>query len=285
MARISDLLATKRTLSFEFFPPKSPGAHLTLGHTVAALEALRPDFVSITYGAGGSDRQRTGDVVGWMRAETTWTPMPHLTCRGHSRADVGTLLDFYRDVGIENILALGGDPPKDGPDVAGDYEYAIELLEEIVTAGGFAVGVAAHPEVHPRSANREVDREHLAAKLAVADFALTQFFFEVEHWVRLVDELDALGVDKPVIPGIMPITGKAQVKRMADMSGAALPGWLADRLDATDDPTEIRKIGVDVATQLSADLIEAGTPGLHLYALNKPDSVVEICRNLDLAGD
>jgi methylenetetrahydrofolate reductase (NADPH) len=284
MARIPELLAEKRTLSFEFFPPKTPGAHLTLGRTVAALESLHPDFVSITYGAGGSDRHRTGDVVGWMRSETPWTPMPHLTCRGHSRDDVSTLLEAYQQMGIENILALGGDPPRDGPDVAGDYEYALDLLEDVAAIGGFAVGVAAHPEVHPRSPDRDTDRRHLAAKLAVADFALTQFFFEVDHWVRLVDELGALGVDKPVIPGIMPIGNKAQVKRMADMSGAALPGWLAARLDATDDPDEIRHIGVEVATQLSSDLIEAGTPGLHLYALNRPDSVVQICRNLDLAG-
>ncbi len=220
-----------------------------------------------------------------MRAETPWTPMPHLTCRGHSRADVVALLEAYQQLGIENLLALGGDPPRDGPDVAGDYEYACDLLADVTSIGGFAVGVAAHPEVHPRSSDRATDRRHLAAKLALADFALTQFFFEVEHWVRLVDELDALGVNKPVIPGIMPITNKAQVKRMSDMSGAALPSWLADRLDATDDPDEIRRIGIEVATQLSSDLIDAGTPGLHLYALNRPDSVVQICRNLDLAGD
>jgi methylenetetrahydrofolate reductase (NADPH) len=284
MARIPTLLAAGPTLSFEFFPPKTPGAHLTLGKTVAALEAYRPDFVSITYGAGGSDRHRTGDVVEWMRVETRWTPMPHLTCRGHSRADVAGLLDTYAEIGIENILALGGDPPADGREVAGDYLFALDLLEDVVAAGQFAVGVAAHPEVHPRSPDRVTDRRHLADKLSVADFALTQFFFEAEHWVRLVDELHALGVDKPVLPGIMPITNKAQVKRMADMSGADLPGWLADRLDATDDPDEVRRIGIDVATQLCADLLAAGTPGLHLYALNRPDSVVAICQNLDLAG-
>ncbi len=271
-------------MSFEFFPPKTSGAHMTLGRTVAALERSHPDFVSITYGAGGSDRHRTGDVVEWMRVETPWVPMPHLTCRGHSRADVATLLDNYQQIGIENILALGGDPPADGRDEAGDYHYAIELLEDVVAAGCFAVGVAAHPEVHPRSPDRDTDRRHLADKLSIADFALTQFFFEVEHWVRLVDELSALGVDKPVLPGIMPISNKAQVKRMADMSGAALPTWLADRLDATDDPDEIRAIGIDVATELCIDLIDAGAPGLHLYALNRPDSVVAICENLDLAG-
>jgi methylenetetrahydrofolate reductase (NADPH) len=280
MARIPTLLERGRTLSFEFFPPKTSGAHMTLGKTVAALEVLEPDFVSITYGAGGSDRHRTGDVVEWMRVETAWTPMPHLTCRGHSRADVTSLLESYRQMGIENILALGGDPPADGREEPGDYRYALELLEDVAAAGGFAAGVAAHPEVHPRSPDRATDRRHLAEKLSIADFALTQFFFEVEHWARLVGELADLGVDKPVIPGIMPITNKSQVKRMADMSGAALPDWLAARLDATDDPVEVAHIGVEVATQLCCDLIDAGTPGLHLYALNRPHSVTAICANL-----
>lgn len=282
MARIPDLLASKRTLSFEFFPPKTPAANMTLGRTVAAIESLHPDFVSITYGAGGSDRHRTGDVVAWMLGETTWTPMPHLTCRGHSHDDVGALLGNYADLGIENILALGGDPPAGGVEEAGDYLYALDLLEDVVAAGTFATGVAAHPEVHPRSPDRATDRRFLADKLRIADFALTQFFFDVEHWVRLVDELAELGVDKPVLPGIMPINNKAMVKRMAEMSGAALPGWLADRLDATDDPAEVRRIGIDVATKLCSDLIDAGTPGLHLYALNRPESVVEICLNLGL---
>jgi methylenetetrahydrofolate reductase (NADPH) len=282
MARIPTLLEHGRTLSFEFFPPKTSGSHMTLGKTVAALELLHPDFVSITYGAGGSDRHRTGDVVEWMRLETPWVPMPHLTCRGHSRADVATLLDNYQQLGIENILALGGDPPADGREEAGDYTYALELLEDVVAVGSFAAGVAAHPEVHPRSPDRATDRRRLAEKLSIADFALTQFFFDVEHWIRLVDELSDLGVDKPVIPGIMPISNKTQVKRMADMSGAALPNWLAERLETTDDPDEVRRIGIDVASQLCSDLIDAGTPGLHLYALNRPESVVAICSNLGL---
>lgn len=278
------MLAAGRTLSFEFFPPKTAGAHLTLGRTVAALEALRPDFVSITYGAGGSDRHRTGDVVEWMRTETSFEPMPHLTCRGHTRADVAALLELYRELGIENILALAGDPPANGDPDVGDYRYAIELLEDVVSAGCFSTAVAAHPQVHPRSSDRVSDRRRLADKLRIADFAMTQFFFEVDEWLRLVDELSALGVDKPVLPGIMPITNAGQVKRMADMSGAPLPGWLTDRLDRTDDPAEVRKIGIDVATQLCADLLEAGTPGLHIYALNRPDAVLEICARLDFAS-
>ena len=284
MARIPTLLEGGRTLSFEFFPPKTSGAHMTLGRTVAALEALHPDFVSITYGAGGSDRHRTGDGVEWMRVETPWTPMPHLTCRGHTSADVAGLLDTYHELGIENILALGGDPPADGRHEAGDYHYALELLEDVVATGHFAAGVAAHPELHPRSPDRATDRRYLADKLSIADFALTQFFFEVEHWVRLVDELADLGVHKPVVPGIMPITNKAQVKRMAEMSGAELPSWLAERLDATDDADEIKRIGIDVASQLCSDLLDAGTPGLHLYALNRPASVVAICDNLGLTS-
>ncbi len=284
MARISEKLAAGTTLSFEFFPPKTPGGHLTLGRTVAALEPLNPDFVSITYGAGGSDRHRTGDVVEWMRTETTWEPMPHLTCHGHTRDDVTALLDLYRELGIENILALAGDPRADGQPEAGDYRYAIELLEDVVAAGCFASAVAAHPQVHPRSPDRASDRRHLADKLRVADFAMTQFFFEVEEYTRMRDELAALGVDKPILPGIMPITNVNQVKRMADMSGAPLPGWLTDRLDATDDPAEIRRIGVDVASNLCSALLDAGAPGLHLYALNRPDAVLAICGNLDLGS-
>lgn len=283
MARISELLRQGQTLSFEFFPPKTAGAQLTLGRTVAALEQLHPDFVSVTYGAGGSDRHRTGDVVTWMRKETTFEPMAHLTCRGHTRNDVAALLVEYRRIGVENILALGGDPPADGSAQAGDYTYASDLIEDVAASGSFSIGVAAHPQVHPRSPDRASDRRHLADKLRVADFALTQFFFEVEHWTRLVDELQALGVDKPIVPGIMPIGNKAQVKRMADMSGAELPRWLADRLDATNDPDEVARIGVEVATELSAGLIEAGVPGLHLYSLNRPHAVTEICENLDLA--
>ena len=262
MARIPDLLASKRTLSFEFFPPKTPAANITLGRTVAAIESLQPDFVSITYGAGGSDRHRTGDVVDWMLGETSWTPMPHLTCRGHTRDDVASLLGNYAELGIENILALGGDPPAGGVEEAGRLPATRWICSKTWSrAGAFATGVAAHPEVHPRSPDRATDRRHLAAKLRIADFALTQFFFDVEHWVRLVDELAALGVDKPVLPGIMPINNKAMVKRMAEMSGAALPGWLADRLDATDDPDEVRRIGIDVATQLCSDLIDGGHTG------------------------
>ena len=223
--RIGQRLNDGPTLSFEFFPPKTAAGQLTLGRTITELESLKPDFVSITYGAGGSDRNRTSDVVGWLRRQTPLEPMAHLTCRGHTRTDVAGLLVDYRRQGLENILVLGGDPPADGSEEFGDYIYASELLEEVAETRCFSLGVAAHPEVHPRSPDRESDRRYLAAKLRMADFAITQFFFDAEHWHRLVAELADLGVEKPVIPGIMPISNVTQVQRMAEMSGAEVPAW------------------------------------------------------------
>src|SRR5215213_896674 len=224
MARVSHLLAAGRTCSFEFFPPKTDGAQLSLGRTIAELEPLAPSFVSVTYGAGGTSRTRTREVVTWVRRETSITPMAHLTCQGHTRAEIAEILDDYRSAGVENILALGGDPPTDPADARpSDYSYAAELVAHVAESDGFSVGVAAHPEIHPRSPNRAVDRQRLAEKLQVADFAITQFFFDAEHYVRLMDELTALGCTKPVIPGIMPVTNASQVQRMATMSGAAFP--------------------------------------------------------------
>jgi methylenetetrahydrofolate reductase (NADPH) len=283
MARINDLLAGGRTFSFEFFPPRTDAAQLSLGHTIAELEPLRPSFVSVTYGAGGSTRQRTHEIVTWVRRETAITPMAHLTCHAHTRDEIATILDAYRDAGVENILALGGDPPQEGSEVgASDYDYASDLVDDVHRSGDFAVGVAAHPEVHPRSPSREVDRRHLAAKLELADFAISQFFFSADHWSRLVDELAALGCYKPVIPGIMPVTNAAQVARMAAMSGAEFPAELAERLDAAADADEARRVGVDVATRLCAELLERGAPGLHFYTLNRSTATREIYANLGL---
>jgi len=283
MARISDLLAVGRTFSFEFFPPKTDAAQLSLGRTIAELEGLNPAFVSVTYGAGGSTRERTRDLLVWMRKETTISPMAHLTCVGHTRADINTILGTYRSAGIENILALGGDPPSDPADVGpSDYAYALDLVEHLCQDEGFSIGVAAHPEGHPRSTSRAQDRRFLAEKLRRADFAITQFFFEAEHYLRMIDELAALGVTKPIIPGIMPVTNGGQVQRMAELSGAVFPAWLARRLDGVEDADEVRRIGVEVATTLCADLLAAGAPGLHFYTLNRSTATREIYANLGL---
>ena len=282
MARISDLIAAGRTYSFEFFPPQSQAAQMSLGRAIAELSPLAPSFVSVTYGAGGSTRERTREVVTWVRKETDITPMAHLTCQGHRRSEIKEILDNYADAGVENILALGGDVPLDGEVQPSDYTFASDLLDDVLADGRFSVGVAAHPELHPRSPDRATDRRHLAAKLGRSDFAITQFFFEVDVYVRMVDELRALGVDKPVLPGIMPVTNKSQILRMAAMSGAAFPEWLAQRLEAFEDPDDIRRVGVQAATELGQALLDAGAPGLHFYTLNRSTATREIYANLGL---
>lgn len=282
MARISDLIASGRTFSFEFFPPKTDMAQLTLGRTIAELESLAPSFVSITYGAGGSTRQRTQQLVQWIRQETEINPMAHLTCQGHTKAEIAEILGAYAEYDVENILALGGDAPVDGSSAPSDYTYASDLLDDVLASGRFSVGVAAHPEVHPRSPDRATDRRHLAAKLRRADFAITQFFFEARVYVEMIEELRALGVDKPVIPGVMPVTNKSQIVRMAQLSGAAFPSWLAERLDRVESPDDVRRVGVEAATELCAELLAQGAPGLHFYTLNRSTATREIYANLGL---
>ena len=284
MARISDLLAGGRTCSFEFFPPKHEAGWLSLGRTISELEDLRPDFVSVTYGAGGSTRTKTADLVSWVRRQTAIAPMAHLTCQGHTRADIRDILMDYRAENVDNILALGGDPPAHGVEpVPSDYRFSGELVDDIREFGGFSIGVAAHPELHPRSPDRLTDRRHLADKLQRADFAITQFFFDVDHYTQMVDELAELGTTKPVVPGIMPISNLGQVTRMAHMSGAQVPGWVVERMEkAGDDLDEAERIGVDIATELSAKLLEEGAPGLHFYTLNRSWATRRIMHDLGL---
>lgn len=285
MTRVGDLLAAGRTFSFEFFPPRDDATQLSLGRTIAELEPLEPSFVSVTYGAGGSTRERTRNVVGWVAKETAITPMAHLTCQGHSRDEVANILDGYHDIGVENIMALGGDAPTDPADARpSDYRYALDLVTDVASTGRFSVGVAAHPEVHPRSPDRATDRRHLAEKLAVADFAVTQFFFDAEHYRRLVDELADLGVTKPVIPGIMPVTNARQITRMAEMSGAEVPRRVVDAISGIDDAENVRAIGVELASELCADLLALGAPGLHFYTMNRSTATAEIYANLGLSA-
>ncbi len=285
MTAIADLLAAGRTLSFEFFPPKTPDGVLALDAALADLSGLGPSFISVTYGALGSTRTNTRDLVVRFDQSHPFPAMPHLTCVGQSRAELHELLDTYRAAGIDNVLALAGDPPADGSEPGGDFRYASELVELVAEVGGFSIGVAAFPELHPRSADRADDRRSLARKLEAADFAISQFFFEVEHYVRLVDELAALGCTKPVVPGVMPFTSVAGVRRMSAVNGTHIPDELQERLDAVDgDAAAVRALGVEVAARLCAELVEVGVPGLHLYALNRADSIREIHAQLDLGS-
>ena len=285
MARIADLLRDRRTLSFEFFPPKTDEAALSLEKTIAELEELHPSFVSVTYGAGGSTRERTRDVVINIERDLGITAMAHLTCVAHTRAQLTSLLDEYSAAGVENILALAGDPVLDdaGSAIDGDFSRAIELVELIAEREQFSIGVAAHPEGHPRSVDLASDRRHLATKLQAADFAITQFFFEAEPYLRMVEELAALGCTKPVLPGIMPVTNLGQVTRFAQLAGAAFPAHLAERFEAlAEDPAGVRALGVELATDLCQRLLNEGVPGLHFYTLNRSTATREIARALSL---
>lgn len=287
MTRIDELLASGRTYSFEFFPPKTDEGERNLRRTLDELEPLRPSFVSITYGAGGSTRDRTHRIVVDLLHRSAMTPMAHLTCIGHRRDELAEIVDRYGDEGLDNILALRGDPPQDQPGLdAGDLLYAAKLVELVRERGDFAVGVAAHPEGHPQAPDLPTDRRHLAAKLRLADFAVTQFFFRAEDYLRLVDEVRRLGVDKPILPGIMPVTNVTQVERFAQLSGADFPQELAERLHAVaDDPDQVRRIGVDVATELCDRLLAEGAPGLHFYTLNRSTATRDIYANLGLTAE
>jgi methylenetetrahydrofolate reductase (NADPH) len=285
MTRIADLLDAGRTVSFEFFPPKSDAEAETLATTLRDLEPLDPSFVSVTYRGGAESRQRTYDLVAMMQAETTLTPMAHLICVAHSRAELVEILEQYRTAGVENLMALGGDPPTDPDAATGELTYASELVALAREVGGFSIGVAAHPAGHPRSASLAEDRDRLAAKLDAADFAVTQFFFSLEEYTGLVADLRARGVAKPVLPGIMPVTSLTSVPRMADM-GAPVPGWAVERLEAADangGGDAVRAEGIVLATELCAGLLEAGAPGLHFYTLNRSLATREIAQSLGLA--
>ena len=284
MTRIPDLLRNGRISSFEFFPPRTPEAEATLERTLVELEPLHPAFVSVTYGAGGTTRERTHDLVARINRMPGMTAMAHLTCVGHSREELDTIVARYRDAGIENVLALGGDPPADADLPPGELSYAVELVRLVRSVGDFAVGVAAHPEPHPRSPDLATDRVHTAEKLAEADFAITQFFFESRHYFDLVESLRVLGVDKPVIPGIMPVQSIKAIRRMTEMQGSEFPAWFDARLrEVEDDPDAVRKVGVEEATNLCQELLDGGAPGLHFYTMNRSPATREIYANLGLA--
>jgi methylenetetrahydrofolate reductase (NADPH) len=282
LARIVDLLAAGRTYSFEFMPPKDDAEKAVLAATLLELQPLQPSFVSVTYRGGRSSRQRTVDLVVGMLRTTTLTPMAHLVCAAHSRLELADILVELRKAGVENLMALGGDPPEDPAAGEGELIHALELVELARAIGGFSIGVAAHPAGHPASPDLRSDRDRLAEKLRLADFAATQFFYRVEEYLRLVDDLAERGVDKPVLPGIMPITSLAGIPRMARM-GAAVPVDVAATLEAAGDPAAVRRAGIDLATGLCRDLLDAGAPGLHFYTLNRSTATRQIYANLGLA--
>jgi methylenetetrahydrofolate reductase (NADPH) len=285
MAKVAELLARGRTCSFEFFPPKSDAEQARLVQTLLELQPLRPSFVSVTYRGGPASRERTTDIVVSMLRLTSLNPMAHLTCAGHTRLELADILVSLRKAGVENLMALAGDPPADESLAArSELRHALELVELAQAIGGFCIGVAAHPRGHPRSRSLSADRRHLARKLRVADFAITQFFFEAGEYFSLVDDLESRGLNKPVIPGIMPVTNLSSVPRMAQM-GAAVPGWLVERLEAASregGAEAVASAGVAAATDLCERLLDKGAPGLHFYTLNRSEATRRIHANLGL---
>jgi methylenetetrahydrofolate reductase (NADPH) len=276
--RIDELLAAGLTRSFEFFPPKSDEESAVLAQTLVELEPLNPSFVSVTYRGGAASRQRTFDLVTKIQHDGLLTAMAHLICVGHTRAEMRDILKNYADAGVMNVMALGGDMPDDPVLATSQFTHAIELVELARETGDFSIGVAAHPQGHPRSPDLASDRYYLAMKLAAADFAVTQFFFQAVEWARLVEELGALGVKKPVLPGIMPVTTLHAVERMAQM-GASVPEGLVRRLEAANErggAPMVRAEGIAAATELCAELLDAGAPGLHFYTLNRSTATREI---------
>jgi methylenetetrahydrofolate reductase (NADPH) len=284
MTRIGDLLAAGPTHSFEFAPPRTPEAEERLEKTLIELEPLHPSFVSVTYGARGSTRDTTRRIVEHIARDTSMTPMPHLTCVAHRRDEVVSIVEGYRDAGLHNILALGGDPPE-GEVVESDFEFATDLIEVVREVGDFSIGVAAFPEGHPRSPDLATDRQHLARKLEQADFGITQFFFRAEDYFRMRDDLAALGVDKPVLPGIMAFVNVDGLRRMSAMNGTVIPDELESRLDqVAGDPPRVRELAVETSVPLIEELLAGDAPGVHLYTLNFPRAAREIWAALGLGG-
>ena len=279
------------TVSVEFFPPKDDAGEARLWEASSALETISPDFISVTYGAGGSTRDRTIAITKEITKRTGRGTVAHLTCVGSSKEELIAILNQYKGAGIKSILALRGDPVG-GPaanwvTTDGGFDHADQLVELAISQGGFDVGVAAFPDGHPASAgNSEKDIDVLIRKEQLgATFATTQFFFESSKWETLVSKLEARGSKLPVIAGILPITNVKQLHRMAELGGTPIPEKISKLFNKiSDNPDAVRKAGVDLATKLCEELIALTVPGLHFYTMNTAVATLEICKNLGLSN-
>lgn len=295
---IADILKDQRpTLSFEFFPPKTAQASEALYQTIGELEAFKPSFVSVTYGAGGSTRELTHDLVVRIKTTTSLDPIPHLTCVCHGEADIAAILERYAQAGVSNILALGGDPPKDltGYDRTKDaFQHASDLvafIRKFNNSGahpdkrGFGIGVAGFPEGHPATPNRVLEMDYLKAKVdAGADYICTQLFFDNHDFFDFRERCQIAGINIPIIAGIMPITSAAGMRRMAELAaGARYPAKLMRAVQRCGgDEEAVQKVGIHYATEQCRDLLDHGVDGIHFYTLNKSHTTREIYASLGI---
>ncbi|WP_428679179.1 methylenetetrahydrofolate reductase [Sphingopyxis sp.] len=273
-------------VSFEFFPPKTEKMEAQLWETFRTLEPLGPSFVSVTYGAGGSTRERTHATVARIAAESAVAPAAHLTCVEASRAEIDEVAQAYWDAGVRHIVALRGDVPGGGPYRAhpDGYANAIELVAGLKTVAPFDISVAAYPEVHPDASSAEADLDNLKRKLdAGANRAITQFFFSPDAFLRFRDAAAAAGIDAPIIPGILPVSNVSQTKRIADMCGTAIPAWMVSLFDGLDDhPAARQLVAATIAAEMSRRLYAGGVRDFHFYTLNRAELSYAICHLLGL---
>jgi methylenetetrahydrofolate reductase (NADPH) len=286
--KIADILKAKRGgISFEFFPPKDQAGEDRLFGNIARLEELHPDFVSITYGAGGGFLKNTRNVVLRIKKETSLVPMPHLTCIEQSEEALKAILEDYRRNGIENILALRGDPPEGSEQFTPHPEgfcHAKELVKLAASMSCFSIGVACYPEGHCESPDLEKDIIYTREKIeAGADFAMTQMFFDNMYFYSFLERATRAGIRVPIIPGIMPITDFGRIKGFAQKSGATIPERIIRRFEKiTSDPEEMKKVGIELATEQCADLLTHGVNNLHFYTLNRSATILQIVKNLGM---
>ncbi|MEE4349181.1 MAG: methylenetetrahydrofolate reductase [Pacificimonas sp.] len=282
-------LAGDIDVSFEFFPPKTAKMEETLWESIKTLEPLGPSFVSVTYGAGGSTRERTHSTVARIVKETPLTPAAHLTCVDASRGQIDDIAREYWDAGVRHIVALRGDPPREGERFQAHrdgYDCAASLVEGLKRVADFEISVAAYPETHPESGTRQADLDNLKRKLdAGATRAITQFFFSPDTFLRFRDEAAAAGIDAPIVPGILPVSNFKQTRKFAAMNGTALPGWLERLFDGLDDKVEARKlIAATVAAEMCRRLYAGGVRDFHFYTLNRAELSYAICHMLGVRG-
>jgi methylenetetrahydrofolate reductase (NADPH) len=276
----------KPSVSFEFFPPKTDQGEENLWQCIQELTPLNPSFVSVTYGAGGTTQDRTLRIVERIKKETTLEPMAHLTCVGSTQDDLAKLLDQYKASDMRNILALRGDAPE-GQDgfqaVKGGFTYATDLVKFVRQQEGFSIAVATYPEGHPESKGGVADDlKYLKMKQdAGAIAAITQYFFDNEHYYRFREQAEKMSITIPILPGIMPIANYAQIVRFSKMCGASIPDWLHERMGPIqDDLDAVKQLGIEIATKQCQDLIANDTLGVHIYALNKSEASLAICKSL-----